>query len=79
MSIFAKTKEYTVYIDGMRCSHCAANVEKTLKELKGIKKVSVDLEGKKANISASTNDENALFAEIKANIATAGFEVTKIE
>ena len=79
MSIFAKTKEYTVYIDGMKCEHCAANVEKTLASIKDIKKVNVDLAGKKAIISVKSKDLDALFADVKANIATAGFEVTKIE
>ncbi len=79
MSIFAKGKEYTIFVEGMKCMHCAASVEKTLKAIKGIKKVSVDLENKKAIISASTKDEETLFANIKAQIAEAGFEVSNIE
>ena len=39
MSFFSKAKEYTVSIEGMKCEHCAANVEKTLKAIKDIKKV----------------------------------------
>ena len=42
------TKE--VYIDGMSCMHCAANVEKALSSLKGVSGVKVDLNGKKATV-----------------------------
>ncbi len=79
MSIFAKTKEYKVSIEGMKCEHCAANVEKTLKTIKDIKKVNVDLAGKIAIISVKTNDLDALFADVKAKISEIGFAVTNIE
>lgn len=79
MSFFSKAKEYTVSIEGMKCEHCAANVEKTLKAIKDIKKVNVDLASKKAIIFVKSKDLDALFADVKAKISEIGFAVTNIE
>ena len=79
MSIFSKAKEYTVSIEGMKCEHCAANVEKTLASIKDVKKVNVDLAGKKAIISVKSKDLDALFADVKTKISEIGFAVTNIE
>lgn len=72
-------KEYKVSIEGMRCKMCAANVEKTLKALKNVKKVEVNLEEKFALVTANAKDEEAFKENVKASIKEIGFEVTNIE
>lgn len=66
----------TIYIEGMQCEHCKARVEKVLKELRGVTKVDVSLENKKAIIEADASAENSI---IKEAIEDIGFEVTNIE
>ena len=39
-----------IKISGMSCAHCVARVEKSLKNLDGIKEVQVDLETGKATV-----------------------------
>lgn len=78
MFFMKEKKEYTIKIDGMKCMHCVKNVENTLSKIKGIKKASVDLEGKCAKIVASFKDEAASFETIKAQIEEAGFSVLEI-
>ena len=75
---FKKTNEYVIQIDGMKCMHCAKKVEDTLKAIKGVKEVSVDLENKSAKVSANVKDLDAFKDAIKSNIKEAGFEVLNI-
>ena len=64
-----------VEIDGMHCASCASNVEKSLKNLKGVNSVSVSVLTKKAFIET---DENIKKDEIKRAIEKVGYKVANI-
>lgn len=68
------TKE--VYIDGMSCMHCAANVERALASLKGVSDVKVDLNGKKAIVKLRQDIDNAT---VKSTVEDLGYTVTEIK
>ena len=68
------TKE--LYIDGMICIHCAANVEKALASLKGVSDVKVDLNGKKATVKLRQDIDNAT---VKSTVEALGYTVTEIK
>ena len=68
------TKE--VYIDGMSCMHCAANVEKALASLKEVSDVKVDLNGKKATVKLRQDIDNAA---VKSTVEALGYTVTGIK
>ena len=57
---FMEEIESTCFIvDGMHCSHCAANVEKAIRSVEGVENVSVILSEKQAVVSGNY-DENAV-------------------
>ncbi|MBP5427171.1 MAG: heavy-metal-associated domain-containing protein [Clostridiales bacterium] len=66
----------TVYIEGMMCKHCAANVKKALEAIDGITSVDVDIENKKAIVSLSDEIANET---IENAIKDEGYTVTKID
>ena len=70
--MFEKTEEIKLNVSGMHCMHCKASVETALKELKGVKKADVDLEGAFAVVKYVPEKINAdaMIAAVKA----AGFE-----
>ena len=68
--------EKRIKIDGMKCSGCANRVNNALKEIKGIKKVNVNLEEKYADIVYKKDIDNET---ITNTIAELGFKVTGIE
>ena len=69
-------KIYNVYIDGMKCMHCAKRVEDKLATLADVKKVKVDLDGKLAKVvSKSPLDEKL----IQAAIEELGFTFKSLE
>ena len=68
------TKE--VYIEGMSCMHCDANVEKELSSLKGVSGVKVDLNGKKATVKLRQDIDNAT---VKSTVEALGYAVTGIK
>ena len=35
---------YTIRVDGMACSYCAYGVEKSFKQIKGVKEITIDLD-----------------------------------
>lgn len=55
------TKE--IKVDGMKCAHCAANVEAALKKLDGVKSVNVDLASKTVTIKSTVELGNAAISE----------------
>ena len=57
-------------IDGMHCGGCASTVEKSLKTVKGVTEVSVDLASKSATIQGTGLTSAALIAAL----AAAGYE-----
>lgn len=70
-----KNVEKTMYIDGMMCVHCKANVEKALNGIANVNAV-VDLAKKVANIKLSGDvDDDTL----RGVVETAGYTVTDIK
>ena len=67
--------EKKMLIEGMKCMHCKANVEKALKGVAGVTDAEVDLEAKTARIEAdaAVSDE-ALMASVREK----GFEPVKM-
>ena len=64
-----------IAISGMSCAHCVAHVEKALKGLAGMERVSVDLKKNQAEVKGTQLDDSA----IKAAITEAGYNVTLIQ
>lgn len=66
--------ERVIHIEGMRCNHCAANVEKALAALPNVESAKVELANKRAIIIAEANkeiDEKA----IRDAVESLGFKV----
>ena len=66
--------EITLTVEGMSCEHCVASITGGVKNLRGIKEVSVDLNKKTAYISYS--EEHLDKAEIIQTIESLGYKVT---
>ena len=62
-------------IDGMRCPHCSANVEKALCAIEGVKSAVVDLAAKTATVEA---EESVADAALEAAVDDLGLEVKSI-
>ena len=69
-------KKIKLAINGMHCASCASNIERSLKNVKGIKSVSVSMMLKKANVDM---DDNVSDEELKKAVSRAGYSVTGIE
>ncbi len=53
-------------IDGMKCMHCKASVEKALKGVAGVAEAEVDLEAKTARIAMDADvPDDTLMAAVK--------------
>jgi len=68
-------KKLKISIHGMHCSSCASNVEKSLRNTKGIRSVSVSILTNKAIIEA---DDNLNEEEINKAVSKAGYKVISI-
>ncbi len=67
--------EKKMLIEGMKCMHCRASVEKALKGVAGVTDAEVDLETKTARILADADvSDEALMAAVKEK----GFVPVKI-
>lgn len=64
------TKSQTYRIEGMRCNHCKANVEKALHNLEGVERVEIDLASGTATIEGTATDEM-----IRKTITSLGYKV----
>jgi copper chaperone len=62
----------TIKIKGMSCNHCVMAVTKALKEIDGIKNVSVDL---KSGTATFDQTERVDMEVVRERIRKAGFEV----
>jgi len=73
-----KMKKIKLKIEGMHCSSCASNIEKSLKKLPAIKEVNVSLMLKKGTVELRENldvsDE-----ELKKAVSRVGYKITDIE
>lgn len=65
------SQKRTLNVEGMTCGHCSGTVQRTLEEIKGIRDVSVDLDGKKATFET---DDDALIETAIKEIAEAGYK-----
>lgn len=70
-------REVTIPIGGMSCASCVQSVDRTLTNLPGIQKVSVNLATEKATISYDTSVLR--ISEIKDAIIKAGYQPLEIE
>ena len=61
----------TYYIEGMHCSHCAANVEKAIGSLEGVVSCSVSLSEKSATVSGHADD-----AAVREAVESIGYTIT---
>lgn len=68
--------ETKIMIEGMTCKHCQMRVEKTLLNLEGVEKVTVDLEKGLAEVKSKTVLNVSI---LKEKIDDAGYKVTSIE
>ena len=66
----------TIIIEGMHCNHCSKRIEESLKAVKGIKGVSINLEDKKAEVIIKKSIDNEILKNVIEDI---GFKVINIE
>ena len=59
-----------IYVEGMMCPHCKANVEKACKAVSGVTEAVVDLQAKNVTVTGSASVE-----ALKKAITEAGYEV----
>ena len=64
--MFGKTATYEIMVEGMMCQHCVAHVKKALEAVKGVKEAVVDLDEKKATVTASCPCERLVKAIVDA-------------
>ncbi len=62
--------EISIKVDGMMCQNCVAHVTEALKNLKGVKKVKVDLQSGTAKIDSKKDLDEA---SLKKAIEEAGY------
>jgi len=67
----------TLPVAGMTCANCAANIERSVRRLKGVSDAHVNFASEKATISYE--DESVSLGEIVENIRAAGFEVGAVK
>ena len=69
-------KKLKLTIEGMHCASCASNVERSLKNVKGVKSVNIGIMTKKGFVEVEDNvkDEDLINAVKKV-----GYKVTGIE
>jgi len=65
----------TIKIEGMMCPHCSGRVKKVLEALEEITVAEVSHESGTAQITATTDDADALRARCEALIVEAGYTV----
>lgn len=75
MGLFGKKIEKTLTVEGMKCAHCSARVEKALSALSGVS-AKADLESKivKVTMKKEYSDE-----DLKKAVEEIGFTVTCIK
>ena len=64
----------TLHIEGMMCQHCQKHVHDALAAMDGVTDVTVDLEGKTADVTATKDITTDEFAKV---ITDAGYELVK--
>ena len=67
--------EKKMLVEGMKCMHCKASVEKALKDLTGVTDAEVDLEAKTAKIILDTDVADDILMDA---VKSKGFEPVKM-
>ena len=70
-SMFDSDSITTIYVGGMTCNHCKENVENSIKSVKGVDEVAVDLTTGKVNIRGKSFDMH----KIRTGIKSIGYKV----
>ncbi len=65
--------EINFIVEGMKCGHCAATVEKALKDLRGVESVKVDLDNGIARVELQ--DEDTDMDRFKQAVKEAGYKL----
>ena len=68
MLFSSKSFEKEITVEGMHCGHCAKRVEEGLAKIKGVKKVTVDLESKKVKILSKVELDNQVILTTVENL-----------
>jgi len=69
-------KKIKLTIEGMHCSSCASNIERSLKKVPGVKEATVSLMIRKGTVEA---EDSVSEEEIKKAVARAGYKVINLE
>ena len=69
-------KKLNLKISGMHCASCAANIEKSVKKIGGVKSVNVSLMMNKGYVEA---EDNVGEEQIKQAVQRAGYKVLSVE
>ena len=64
-----------IQVEGMTCGHCVETVTQAVQSLKGIQKVTVDLD--KKQVTLDYDEQKITLESISAKITGVGFEVKK--
>ncbi|UCH13079.1 MAG: permease [Bacteroidales bacterium] len=62
-------KEFKIIVKGMTCGHCKMNIERSIKQLAGIEKVSADVEKGEVTINADNID----LEKVKSAVESTGY------
>ena len=65
--------EINFIVEGMECGHCAAAVEKALKDLQGVESVKVDLDDGIARVELHNGDTD--LGRFKQAVKEAGYKI----
>ena len=69
-------KKLKLGISGMHCASCGANIERSLRTLKGVKTVFVSMMLKKGMVEV---EDNVSEEDLKKAVSKAGYSVSGIE
>lgn len=69
-------KKVKVTIEGMHCSSCAGNIERSVKKVPGVKQVSVSLMTRKGIVEA---EDSVTEEDLKKAVTRTGYKIVKIE
>ena len=69
-------KKAKITIEGMHCSSCASNIERSLKKTTGVKEATVSLLMKKATVEC---DDRVSEAMLNDAVKRTGYKTSKIE
>jgi hypothetical protein len=70
---FSPDKIQTIYVGGMTCNHCKANVENSVKSVAGVEDVTVDLITGQVDIKGTSPD----LEKIREGIISIGYKILK--